>query len=84
MELDAWTIFAVGGVASLLIERFFYYKSKYKGKKNDKLDENPGYGERIATVEEGLRNLKTDNKEDHELMRKDIRKIFGLLDKLKK
>jgi len=30
MEFDPLTIFAVGGVASLIIERFFYYRSKYK------------------------------------------------------
>jgi len=57
MQIDAWTIFAVGGVASLLIERFFYYKSKYKNKKNEK--PNPGnYGERLAKVEEAIENLK--------------------------
>ena len=59
MELDAWTIFAVGGVASLLIERFFYYKSKYKGKKNN----NPSHGERLATLETKVENIEGDIKE---------------------
>lgn len=58
MQVDPLTIFAVGGVASLLIERFFYYKSKYK-QKNSK-PENPSHGERIATLEEAVENIKED------------------------
>ena len=66
MELDALTVFAVGGVASLLIERFFYYKSRYSKKKNDKntIPNNPGgYGERIASLETNMKNVKEDIKE---------------------
>lgn len=59
MEFDPLTIFAVGGVASLLIERFFYYKSRYKEKKNG----NPGYGERIASLETDMENVKDDIRE---------------------
>lgn len=59
MQIDLLTIFAAGGVASLLIERFFYYKSRYKTKKNNKSD-NPNYGERIATLEEAVQNIKDD------------------------
>lgn len=80
MQLDPLTIFAAGGVASLLIERFFYYKSRYKNKKND----NPGYGERIATLEKGQELLEKSNEKDHRLIRKDIQKLFGLFNGIRK
>lgn len=85
MQLDPLTVFAVGGVASLLIERFFYYRSKYKEKKIEGLPEpepdNPGdsdHGERIKGVETEIKNLKEANTNDHRLIRKDIQKLFGL------
>ena len=82
MELDAWTIFAVGGVASLLIERAFYYRLKYSKKKDGEPDTegNPGYGERIATLEQ----CEEDNEKDHRLIREDIKKLFTKIDKLRK
>lgn len=53
MEVNPLTIAAIVGVASLLIERVFYYSSKYK--------KNPGkYGERIAKLEEAVDNIKQD------------------------
>lgn len=61
MQLDPLTVVAVLGMASLLIERVFYYRSRYK-KRNDKT-ENPGHGERIATLEEAVENIKDDIKE---------------------
>jgi len=55
MQIDPWMFFAVGGVVSLLIERVFYYKSKYSKK------DNPyRYGERIATLEAEVNNIKDD------------------------
>ncbi|MCK4819966.1 hypothetical protein KA005_29640, partial [bacterium] len=51
---------------------------KRNHKKLDK-PENPNHGERITAVETEIKNLKDDNKEDHGLMRKDIRKLFNLL-----
>ena len=90
MQIDPVLIIVVGGsVGALLIERVFYYKSKYKEKKTDKLipavvPDNPGYGERIGILETEVKNLKEDNKEDHELMRKDIRKLFNLLNGLRR
>jgi len=61
MELDPLTVVAVLGMVSLLIERVFYYKSRYK--KNKKDDENPSHGERIATLEEAVQNIKDDIEE---------------------
>ena len=79
MELDPLTIFAAGGVASLLIERIFYYKSKYS-KKN-----NPGnYGERIAILEKGQQELEKSNEKDHNLIRADIKKLFNLFNGIRK
>ena len=89
MQVDPLTIFAVGGVASLLIERIFYYRLKYK-KKPDKWQpipeepDNPGYGERIAKLEEGMENMKDNNEKDHRLIRQDIKKIFNLIDGMRK
>lgn len=37
MKIDPLTIFAASGVISLIIERFFYYKSRYKTNKKDKI-----------------------------------------------
>ena len=55
MELDPLTVVAVLGMVSLLIERVFYYKSRYK--KNRK-PENPSHGERLATLEEAVETIK--------------------------
>lgn len=55
MELDPLTVVAVLGMVSLLIERVFYYKSRYK--KNRK-PENPSHGERLATLEKGQENIE--------------------------
>lgn len=82
MQVDPLTIFAVGGVASLLIERFFYYKSKYK-QKNSK-PENPSHGERIATLEKGQEELEKNNEKDHRLIRADIKKLFNLFNGMRK
>ncbi len=69
MQIDPLTIFATGGVLSLLIERIFYYKSRYKTKKND--GNNPGgYGERIASLETDMKNVKDDIKEIKEELSK--------------
>lgn len=55
MELDPLTVVAVLGMVSLLIERVFYYKSRYK---KNKKDENPSHGERLATLEEAVETIK--------------------------
>ena len=56
MELDPLTIIAVIGMASLLIERVFYYKSRYRKRNN-----NPGgYGERIGKIETKIENIEDD------------------------
>ena len=90
MDIDPLTVFAVGGVASLLIERFFYYRSKYKEKRIEILpseseeSDNPGHpthGEKIASLETDVGNLKTDNKEDHDLMRRENEKDHRLIRK---
>lgn len=90
MDIDPLTVFAVGGVASLLIERFFYYRSKYKEKRIETLpseseeSDNPGHsthGERIASLETDIGNLKTDNKDDHEQIRKENEKDHRLIRK---
>ncbi len=59
MEVNPLTIVAVVGVASLLIERVFYYKSLYR-KKNS----NPGnYGVKIGKLETEVENIKEDIRE---------------------
>lgn len=55
MELDPLTVVAVLGMVSLLIERVFYYKSRYR---KNKKPENPSHGERIATLEKGQENIE--------------------------
>jgi len=79
-QLDPLTIFAAGGVACMLVERFVYYTSKYKNRNN-----NPGkYGEKIAKLETKVEELEKSNDENHELIRKDIRKIFNLIKGMRK
>ena len=55
MDIDPLTVVAVLGMASLLIERVFYYRSRYKKK------DNPGnYGERIGKIETRLEDIEDD------------------------
>ena len=74
MEVDpALIIVVIGSVGGLLIERFFYYRSKYKEKKACKPVDlgNPGnYGERIATLEEAVQNIKDDVEKIQEKLNK--------------
>jgi len=59
MEINPLTIVAVVGVASLLIERVFYYRSLYRRKNN-----NPGnYGVKIGKLETEVENIKEDIRE---------------------
>lgn len=61
MELDPVLIIVVGGsVGALLIERGFYYRLKYSKKKKECKPENPNHGERLATLEEAVENIKDD------------------------
>ena len=84
MEVNPLTVVAVVGVASLLIERVYYYKSHYK--KNTKIvkPENPSHGERLMGLETDVENIKENNEKDHELIRKDIGKLFNLLNRGKR
>ena len=62
MQLDPLTGLVVLGMASLLIERVFYYRSKYSNKKNKK-PENPSHGERLMGLETDVENIKEDIRE---------------------
>lgn len=56
MQVDPLMIVAVLGMASLLIERVFYYRSRYKNKNN-----NPGnYGVKIGKLETRVKNIEDD------------------------
>lgn len=58
MQVDPLTVVAVLGMASLLIERIFYYRSRYRKKNN-----NPGnYGERMGKIETRLEDIEEDIK----------------------
>jgi len=46
--------------------------------------ENPSHGERIASLETKVEGLEENNEKDHELIRKDIRKIFNLINGMRK
>ena len=87
MQIDPVLIIVVmGSVGGLLIERFFYYRSKYKEKKTDKIPippnpvkpENPNHGERLSSLETAYEGLEKNNEKDHRLIRGDIRKLFTL------
>lgn len=88
MEINPLTVVSIVGVASLLIERVFYYRSKYKKKEiipvNPGEPENPSHGERLVGLETDVENLKDNNEKDHELIRNDIRKIFNLINGMRK
>ena len=65
MQVDPLTVVAVLGMASLLIERIFYYRSRYRKRNN-----NPGnYGVKIGKLETKVENIEED-----------IRKIKDKLD----
>jgi len=58
VEVNPLTVVAILGMASLLIERVFYYRSRYSKKKKDCKPENPNHGERLATLEEAVETIK--------------------------
>jgi hypothetical protein len=60
MELDPLTVVAVLGMVSLLIERVFYYKSRYR---RNRKPENPTHGERLVALETDMENIKEDIRE---------------------
>ena len=56
MQVDPLTVVAVLGMASLLIERIFYYRSRYRKRNN-----NPGnYGVKIGQLETRVGNIEED------------------------
>ena len=56
MQIDPLTVVAVLGMASLLIERIFYYRSRYRKKNN-----NPGnYGIKIGKLETKVEDIEED------------------------
>ena len=63
MQVDPLMIVAVLGMASLLIERIFYYRSRYKKKDNPSRPENPSHGERLMGLETDVENIKEDIRE---------------------
>jgi len=67
MQVDPLTVVAVLGMASLLIERVFYYSSRYK---KNKKDENPSHGERLATLEKGQENIEERLDKIEDILRK--------------
>jgi len=67
MQVDPLTVVAVLGMASLLIERVFYYRSRYK---KNKKDENPSHGERLATLEKGQENIEERLDKIEDILRK--------------
>ena len=97
MEVNPLTVVAVVGVASLLIEKVFYYKAKYKKRNNNPYNPSPpvdyhNHEGRISSLETGIKDLKDNNKDDHGLIRGDIqkltnlfnRKLFGVLNGMRK
>jgi len=56
MQIDPLMVVAVLGMASLLIERVFYYRARYRKRNN-----NPGgYGERMGKIETRLEDIEND------------------------
>ena len=53
-------------------------------KKTEESSGNPGYGERIGKLETKVEEMDKDNEKDHKLIREDIRKIFNLINGMKK
>lgn len=83
MKVDPLMIIVVvGTLLTLLIERIFYYRSKYRKKNNN--PGNPNHGERIQECETEIRNLKENNTEAHRLIREEIRKLGGRIDGMRR
>jgi len=79
-------IIMTGSIGGLLIERFFYYRLKYKKKNNNPYNPSPpvdyhNHGERIATLEEAVDNVEKNNEKDHGLIRDDIQKLTNLFNR---
>lgn len=89
MEIDPILCIVVGGsVGALLIERVFYYKSKYKKKEiipvNPGEPENPSHGERLVGLETDMENFRSENEKDHRLIRQSIEKLSTQINGLRK
>lgn len=85
MNIDPLTIFAAGGVASLLIERFFYYKSRYKV--NRKNRDNPKSNSNFVSLprfHQEFKDFKDTQKEWNEKMEENIKDFDDRLDKIEK
>lgn len=83
MSIDPLTVFAVGGVASLLIERFFYYKSRYKV--NRKNQGNPGSNSKsisLPRLYQEFKDFKEQQKGWNEKMEKKTEKLDERLDNI--
>ena len=85
-------IVSILSTLSVWVKAYFEYKSKKAIAKKSKgmgvhfavpKSGNPGYGERIGKVETNIENLEKNNEKDHSLIRKDITKIFNLLNSKK-
>jgi len=78
-------ILKYGWLIILTLSQVILFWVKNSGKKNNKKEEkeikdNPGnYEGRISSLETAQEKLEENNDKDHELIRKDIRKIFNLL-----
>ena len=86
MEVNPLTVVSVVGVGSLFIERVFFYRAYYKKKSHNPNNPSPpvdyhNHGERIATLEEAVDNVKDNNKEDHVLIRDDLQKLTNLFNR---
>ena len=87
MEIDPVLIIVVAGsVGGLWIERFFYYRSKYKKKNSN--PHNPSspvdyhnHEGRISSLETGMGNVEKANERDHGLIRGDILKLYNLFNR---
>lgn len=94
-------ILKYGWLIILTLVQIIYVWMKIAEKRNEKKEtpHNPSapvdyhnHGERIATLEEAVENVKENNEKDHHLIRGDIqkltnlfnRKIFNVLNGMKK
>jgi len=79
-------IIMTGSIGGLLIERFFYYRLKYKKKNNNPYNPSPpvdyhNHEGRISSLETGIGDIKESNERDHGLIRGDIQKLYNLFNR---
>ena len=91
MRFEATDIFFLSSILALLIERIFYYKSKYSNRKNPVNDSKPGkattcieHGKKLTELNTKVEDLEDDLEKYRKENREDHNRIFDKINRARK